>query len=141
MRVDVILTRTGAATPRLPADPAALPMVFGDQVLEIHDGVYAMWEMPPGEYVLHAISVARYAGAYLAQAQGNVAGRMGASHALTCVPNTALFFAVGDTGFNDTLILKDLDRTNGAEYVRESLRSGGVFADGPGYRDCELQWP
>lgn len=67
-RVDVVLTRIGSAIPRLPTNPALLPSVFGDRVLEIHDSVYAMLEMARGDYLLHAISVADYIRVYRAQA-------------------------------------------------------------------------
>lgn len=83
-RVDVALTLTGSPIPRLPANPAILPSVFGNHVLEIHDRVYAMWEMAPGDYQLHALSVARYGGAYLAQTQGDTGPGMGVLLALMC---------------------------------------------------------
>lgn len=139
-RVDVVVTRTGSTIPRLPANPAMLPSVFGDEVLEIHDSVYAMWELAPGDYLLHAISVAGYFGVYMAQAQGNAGAGIGVSRALTCAPGRVLFFAVGDTGFLNTLVLKNLDPGSGVKYVRSALRSGGVNAGAPGYRDCELKW-
>lgn len=139
-RVDVVLARTGSTIPRLPADPAMLPSVFGDRVLEIHDSVYAMWEIAPGDYLMHAISVAGYFGVYMAQAQGNAGTAMGVARAFTCVSGSVLFFAVADAGFLNALVLTDLDPSGGREYVRNALRSGGVNAGAPGYRDCELRW-
>jgi hypothetical protein len=139
-RVDVVLTLTGSPIPRLPANPAMLPSVFGNQVLEIHDNVYAMWEMAPGDYLLHAISIAGYGGIYLDQAQRNAGPGMGVSRVLTCASGSVLFFAVGDVGFRHTLVLKDLDPDSGMEYVRNGLRSRGINAGRPGYRDCDLKW-
>lgn len=139
-RVDVVLTTTSATIPPLPAHPSMLPSIFGDRILEIHDSVYAMWEIPPGDYMVHAISVAGYAGVYGDQAQGKIVASMGVSRALTCTSNSAVFIAVGDVGFRNTLVLKDLDPDSGMEYVRNSLRSAGVNAGAPGYRDCELNW-
>lgn len=124
--------------PRLPANPALLPTIFGDRVLEIHDSVYAMWELAPGDYLLHAISAAGYGGVYMAQA--NAGTGIGVSRPLTCAAGSVLFVAVGDTGFLNTLVWKDLDPGSGMEYVRNALRSGGVYAGAPGYRDCDLKW-
>jgi len=139
-RVDVVLTRAGSAIPRLPANPAMLPSVFGDQILEVHDSVYAMWELAPGDYLLHAISVAGYFDLYMAQAQGDAGAVIGVSRPLSCTSGNVLFIAVGDTGFLNTLVLKDLDPGSGMEYVRNALRSAGVNAGAPAYRDCELKW-
>lgn len=139
-RVDVLLTTTSSTIPPLPANPSMLPSIFGDRILEIHDGVYAMWETPPGDYLLHAISAARYAGVYGEPALGKTAASMGVSRALTCASGSVLFIAVGDVGFSNTLVLKDLDPGSGMGYVRNSLRSAGVNAGAPGYRDCELNW-
>ena len=117
-----------------------LPSIFGDRILEIHDSVYAMWEISPGDYLVHAISVAGYAGVYRDQALGKIVASMGVSRALTCASGRVLFIAVGDVGFSNSLVLKDLDRGSGMEYVRNSLRSAGIDAGAPGYRDCELNW-
>lgn len=117
-----------------------LPSIFGDRILEIHDNVYAMWEIPPGSYLVHAISVAGYAGVYGDQAPGKTMERMGVSRGLACASGSVLFIAVGDVGFSNTLVLKDLNPGSGMEYVRNSLRSAGVNAGAPGYRDCELNW-
>ena len=138
--VDVVLTRSGATLPRLPANPSMLPSVFGDRVSEIHDSVYAMWELAPGDYLLHAISVEGYSSVYMAQAQGDAGAGTRVSRPLTCASGSVLFFAVGDTGFWNTLVLRDLDPVSGMEYVRGALLSGGVNAGAPGYRDCELKW-
>jgi hypothetical protein len=117
-----------------------LPSVFGDRVLAIDDSVYAMWELPPADYLLHAFSASGYLDAYLAQTQGKLGAGMGAHRTLTCVSGSDLLIAVADVGVGHTLTLKDLDSPNGMEYVRNALRSGGVYSGAPGYRDCELKW-
>lgn len=139
-QVNVVLTATGSAIPALPPHPSMLPAVFGERVLTIDDGVYAMWELLPADYVLHAMTLRGYAGVHLAQAQGKLGTGMGAHRALTCASGGVRFVAVEDVGFDHTLALTDLDAGSGKESVRNALRSAGVHAGAPGYRDCELKW-
>jgi hypothetical protein len=140
-RVAVILTPKGFSLPRLPAHPSKLPSVLGDRVLEIHDNVYAMWEVPPGSHLLQAFSVSGYAGVFMAQTRGGSGAGLGTCRELECASGEALFFAVGDRGYFHALELKDLESESGKKAVRSGLRSVGVD-DGvsPGFRDCQLEW-
>jgi hypothetical protein len=140
-RVAVVLTPTGLSMPRLPAHPSKLPSVFGDRVLEIHDHVYAMWQVPSGSYLLQAFSVSGYGEVFMSQAQGKPGAELGTSRELKCASGEALFFGVGDRGYRHALELKDLESESAKESVRIGLRSAGVHDfDGPGFRDCQLKW-
>ena len=139
-RVDVILTPRGFRVPRLPASPSWLPSVFGDRVLEIHDGVYAMWEVPPGHYLLDALSFAEYWRSTLAQAQGRSGAGLGTWRELACASGQVHYFAVGDRGFEHRLVLEELAPDRAREAVLNGLRSAGVYGGAPGYRDCQMKW-
>jgi hypothetical protein len=138
-RVDVVLTAPEAPLSALPADPAALAELYGARVREIHDGVYALWEVPPGDYRVDAVSVADYGRARLARERGAETGSW-VSGSLTCVAGAVLFLAVGDAGAGGTVVLRDMAPGPGRDQVLRGLRSAGLHAGAPGYRDCELRW-
>jgi len=137
--VDVVLTTSGAPLSALPADPAALPGLYGVRVREIHDGVYAFWEVPPGDYRVDAVSVAGYGRARLAGERGAASGAR-VSADVGCPAGAVRFLAVGDRGVGSALVVTDMAPGPGRDQVLASLRSAGVRAGPPGYRDCDLKW-
>lgn len=136
-RVAVVLAPQSLHTPRLPADPAQLPSVFGDRVVEIDDRVYAMWEAPAGNHFLLALSVSGYGAAFIAQAKGTAESDFAARRELNCAAGEALFFSVEDRGYQHRLEVREREAGEGKQLMRGGLRSAGVHdRDGPGFRDC-----
>jgi hypothetical protein len=140
-RTIVILALQDLPLPELPASPSNLPAVFGGSVLEIHDHIYAMWEVWPGAHRLQAFFVSDYGQVFLAQGGAQIGAPRVAGHELQCAAGEALFLAVGDEGFADRPVLKRLTPEVGKQSVRDGLRSAGIH-DGtlPAFRDCKGNW-
>lgn len=140
-RTIVILALQDLALPKLPASPSNLPAVFGGNVLEIHDHIYAMWEVWPGAHRLHAFFVSDYGQVFLAQSGAQVGAPRAAGHELQCAAGEALFLFVGDEGSADRPVLKRLTPEVGKQSVRDGLRSVGIHDSTlPAFRDCKGNW-
>lgn len=143
-RTTVMLT---PAEHKLPLLPSELYTHYRDQVLEITREVYAMWELLPNAYLVTAIfnrsfGLARdHASALRVIEQGTGKGAI-AQVELDCRPGSLLFFAVGDRGFGNAIMLKELSGKDGKDYVHNGVRSVR-FSDldnkeKPFYKDCPM---
>jgi len=122
--------RGATAHPR-PADADAkrplLDSHYIDQARDIHDDVYALWELRPGAYVLRAfLNRDRY------RLTPSPSSKLFATLEFNCQPSNVMFFSVGDSGYGDNVTLSPLPREVGIDQVRHSLRS----VRGPGRGKC-----
>lgn len=140
-RTLVLLTPAAAGPPPLPADPRNLPAVYGQQVREIDDHVYAAWELRPGRYLLRALFRNDYGAVFLSRSAGSAGSRQAAQADLDCLPEAVLFFAAGDRGYWNDIVLVTMDREAGEQAVRDGLRSVGCLdPENAAFRDCDLEW-
>ena len=134
-----------------PADPerTMLPSELyahcGDQVLEIDRNVYAMWELPPNAYLVTAIfnrsfGVARDYNLALKTLEQEPFSGVIAQVELYCRPGGLLFIGVGDRGYSNHIVIKELSEEDGRTYVPNGIRSVGFtdHNDRPKvwYKDC-----
>jgi hypothetical protein len=137
-RATVLLTPESLGVTPFPPDPSKLPLALDvpGRVREIHDRVYALWEVSPGNYALQAFLVADYGQLFIHGPKGVLA----LWPELQCKPGEVHFFAVGDRGFSGHAYLERIAPLSARESVDKGLRSAGVQTRSPGFRDCHGQW-
>ena len=136
-----MLAQGGRNPPTLPSE---IYTQGKDRVVEIQRNVYAVWELPPGPYVVTALLNRAFGAArdkVLALKvieQGPYRASL-AQMEIACRPGGVLFIAVGDRGFGDLIVIRELTVTDGKAYIPNGVRSVGFTDDdaksGLWYRD------
>jgi hypothetical protein len=130
-RATVMLTPAEHKPPLLPSE---LYTHYRDQVLVVDREVYAMWELPPGAYLLTAVFNRSFGGERdyakaLKFLELSIFGTFKwtiPQVELNCRPGGLLFFAVGDRGYTNNIMLKELSEEDVRTYVHKGVRSVGL---------------
>ncbi|MBA3025865.1 MAG: hypothetical protein FP820_05580 [Sulfurimonas sp.] len=112
---------------------------LGNQVGSITDDVYLMWELKQGSYLLETYFDTYYGYlSFLNWTGGNTESYI-AQVQLECKPGDVKFFGVGDRDYVHHVVLKELDKEIGKQYIRNSVRSVGVGdSKAHDYKDCPV---
>jgi hypothetical protein len=143
-RTTVMLTSVEQKVPLLPSE---LYTQYRDQVLEICEDVYAMWDLSPKSYLITAVFNRSFGQAQdralaLKVLEQEPAKGAIAQVSLDCRPGRLFFFGAGDRGFDNTIMLTELSKEDGKTYVSRGVRSVGFSEDSDKanswYRDCPV---
>jgi hypothetical protein len=144
-RATVVLDPKEHKQPALLTESSELEPLHSDQLVEIYDEVYAMWELPPNTYSLktaftRSLGTAQDRALALQVLQDQPSQNAIQQVDIDCQPGSVLFFAVSDRGFSNHIMLKRLTEEVGKAYIPNGIRSVG-FSNGYDkieslYKDC-----